>query len=89
VVFSVAFSSIMTIFRIMDITEPKLKIGDCISLSEASKMLGYKSFRNVNDLIKKGHLKAYRRKWSKYKMVSKVEVEKLQIVEEVNDCAKD
>ena len=47
----------MTIFRIMDITEPKLKIGDCISLSEASKMLGYKSFRNVNDLIKKGILR--------------------------------
>ena len=73
----------------MDITE-QLKIGDCISLSEASKMLGYKSFRNVNNLIKNGHLKAYRRKWSKYKLVSKAEVEKLQIVEEVgNDSGKD
>jgi len=74
----------------MDITEPKLKIGDCISLSEASKMLGYKSFRNVNDLIKKGYLKAYKRKWSKYKMVSKKEVEKLLEVEEVrNDTGQD
>ena len=74
----------------MDITEPKLKIGDCITLSEASKMLGYKSFRNVNDLIKKGYLKGYKKRWSKYKMVSRQEVEKLQEVEEVgNDTGKD
>ena len=49
-----------------------------ITLTEAAGILGYKNFRSVNKLIKKGELKAYKIPLHEHKkMVMKSEVESL------------
>jgi len=57
---------------------------ETVSLSEAAEILGLKSFRNVKTLIERGVLKGYRRQWSNRLRVSKEDVEKLSLVEEVS-----
>ena len=56
---------------------------ETVSLSEAAEILGLKSFRNVKTLIERGVLKGYRRQWSNRLRVSKEDVERLSLVEEV------
>tara|TARA_B100001057_G_C22435948_1_gene789270 strand:+ start:154 stop:363 length:210 start_codon:yes stop_codon:yes gene_type:complete len=57
-------------------------LDDTISQSEAAKILGLSGFRAVAKLIKDGHLKAYRKKWSNYRVVLREDVEALKVVEE-------
>jgi len=57
---------------------------ETVSLSEAAEILGLKSFRNVKTLIERGVLKGYRRQWSNRLRVSKEDVERLSLVEEVS-----
>jgi len=57
---------------------------ETVSLSEAAEIFGLKSFRNVKTLIERGVLKGYRRQWSNRLRVSKEDVEKLSLVEEVS-----
>ncbi len=61
----------------------KVDIKQTISLSDAAKALGLKSFRNVKHLIKKGLLKAYKPKFSRNTRVLITEVEELAKMEEV------
>ena len=60
-----------------------LDIKSTLSLSEAAETLGFKSFRQVNVLIKKGLLSPFKSKWSNNKRVSKLEVENLAKVEKI------
>ena len=60
-----------------------LDIKSTLSLSEAAEALGFKSFRQVNVLIKKGLLSPFKSKWSNNKRVSKLEVENLAKVEKI------
>lgn len=63
--------------------ELALDVRSTLSLSEAAEILGFKSFRQVNTLIKKGLLSPFKTKWSNNKRVSKLEVENLAKVEKI------
>lgn len=59
-----------------------VKLSDTYSLTEAASKLGFDSFRSVKHLVKKGVLKSYKTKFSKYQRVLKKEVEALTELEE-------
>ena len=64
--------------------EQNIKNNDLITLTEAAEILGYKCFRQVNSLVKKGRLKAYKLAlYKQKKFVSRKEVNSLLEVEEV------
>jgi hypothetical protein len=63
--------------------ELALDVKSTLSLSEAAEILGFKSFRQVNSLIKKGFLSSFKTKWSNNKRVSKIEVENLAKVDKI------
>lgn len=59
-----------------------VKLSDTYSLTEAATKLGFDSFRSVKHLVKRGVLKSYKTKFSKYQRVLKKEVEALTELEE-------
>ena len=63
--------------------DEKIRLSDTYSLTEAAHKLGLDSHRSVSYLVRKGTLKAFRTKFSKYKRVLKSEVEALTELEEV------
>jgi len=68
----------------MELNEHQITVDDTISLSEAAQILGLTSFRQVNKMIKNGHLKAYKKKWSDRKVVLRADVLALREVEEAS-----
>lgn len=71
--------------RYMEQNNTKLHtVDDTISQSEAAKILGLSGFRAVSKLIKKGHLKAYKKKWSNNHVVLREDVLALKVVEEAS-----
>ena len=62
--------------------EPKVTVVDTISLSEAATLLGFESFHGVKKLIRAGKLNAFRKKWSRNRVVLRSDVEKLAEVED-------
>ena len=67
-----------------DNTKTQHTVDDTISQSEAAKILGLSGFRAVSKLIKKGHLKAYKKKWSNNHVVLRDDVLALKVVEEAS-----
>jgi len=59
-----------------------VRLNETYSLTEAATKLGFDSFRSVKHLVKKGVLKSYKTKFSKYQRVLKKEVEALTELEE-------
>ena len=72
------------LWSIMELNNTKSKhtVDDTISQSEAAEILGLPNFRSVSYLIRRGILKAYKKKWSKWNVVLRKDVLALKEVEE-------
>lgn len=62
-----------------------VRLRDTVSLTQAAEILGFDSFRAVNELIRKGFLKSYRLKFNRNKRVLRKDIEALTILEEIDE----